>query len=407
MRRGPDPCRCTLRVLSGWIDNRSPTQLKGDAVLLTDLMTPAALLDDALLARNIEAMQARAQRLGVRLRPHVKTPKCIAVAERQRAAGAQGITVSTLKEAAEFFDAGFDDILYAVGLAPHKLPVVMGLRQRGCKLKVIVDSVPAAQAAAAAARAAGDALPVLIEIDTDRHRAGLRPEAEELIAVGRALHEGGAQLAGVMTHCGASYEQSSPAGLRAVAEQERSGCVRAAERLRAAGLPCAEVSVGSTPTAWGAERLDGVTELRAGVYVFNDLVMCNIGVATPGQVAMQVLSSVIGHQRDKGWVLVDAGWMALSRDRGTQAQAVDYGYGAVCDAQGRLLPGWTVSAANQEHGTITCAGGAAGDVSESFPIGTRLRILPNHACATAAQFDRYHLMIGDRVHGEWRRFHGW
>ncbi len=370
------------------------------------LPTPSALLDLPCLQDNVQRLQSRLSALGVRLRPHVKTAKCVEVAQLQRAAGASGITVSTLKEAGEFFAAGFDDILYAVGIAPHKLPSVVALRQQGCRLKVIVDSVDAALAVVQAGREAGMALPVMIEIDTDGHRAGIKPDAAALIDVGRSLHDGGAVLAGVMTHYGASYEQSTPAGLQAVAEQERSGCVHAAERLRAAGLPCPEVSVGSTPTAWSAESLAGVTEVRAGVYVFNDLVMCNIGVARPEQVAMSVLATVIGHQLDKGWVLVDAGWMALSRDRGTQHQAVDYGYGAVCNEHGQLLPGWTVSAANQEHGTLTHRDGPA-DVQRLFPIGTRLRILPNHACATAAQFDRYHVLQPSGQPLTWERFHGW
>ena len=89
--------------------------------------------------------------------------------------------------------------------------------------------------------------------------------------------------------------------------------------------------------------LDGVTELRAGVYVFFDLVMCNIGVALPDDLALSVLATVIGHQAEKGWVLIDAGWMAMSRDRGTQAQALDYGYGAICDEQGQWLGGWLMS----------------------------------------------------------------
>ena len=132
-----------------------------------------------------------------------------------------------------------------------------------------------------------------------------------------------------------------------------AACVRAADHLRAAGLPCPEVSVGSTPTALSAKRLDGVTEVRAGVYVFFDLVMANIGVCGPQDIALSVLATVIGHQPDKGWVIIDAGWMAMSRDRGTQRQKIDYGYGAVCDADGRLLDGLAMTGANQEHGIVS------------------------------------------------------
>ncbi len=184
--------------------------------------------------------------------------------------------------------------------------------------------------------------------------------------------------------------------------------MRAAERLRADGLPCPVVSIGSTPTALSAQRLDGVTEVRAGVYVFFDLVMAGVGVCTPDDVALSVLCTVIGHQHDKGWALVDAGWMAMSRDRGTLQQAQDCGYGLVCDAAGTRLPGLQLVGANQEHGIVGASdGSAAADIAQRLPLGTRLRILPNHACATGAQHDHYHLVQGTQVQQTWPRFSGW
>ncbi|MFQ6720486.1 DSD1 family PLP-dependent enzyme, partial [Bordetella pertussis] len=176
--------------------------------------------------------------------------------------------------------------------------------------------------------------------------------------------------------------------------------------LRAAGLPCPVVSVGSTPTALSAAQLQGVTEVRAGVYVFFDLVMHNIGVCRVDELALSVLATVIGHQADKGWVIVDAGWMAMSRDRGTQKQKQDFGYGQVCTADGAPLAGYTLIGANQEHGIM--AGGPAGeDVTTRFPVGMRLRILPNHACATGAQFPQYHALEADGGLQAWERAHGW
>ncbi|MBL8311381.1 MAG: DSD1 family PLP-dependent enzyme [Burkholderiales bacterium] len=376
---------------------------------LSRYSTPAALLDTARMQRNIDTMQSRLNALNVKLRPHVKTSKCVEVVRRQIDAGASGITVSTLKEAEQFFAAGIRDILYAVGMVAVKLPQAKALRDRGCDLKIIVDSVDAAQAVADFGRTQGHVLEVWLEVDTDGHRAGLKPDGGELIAVGRALHQGGMTLGGVMTHAGASYELNTPAALAAMAEQERSRCVLAAERLRAAGLPCANVSVGSTPTALSAQRLDGVTEVRAGVYVFHDLVMTNIGVARLDDLALSVLTTVIGHQKEKGWALVDAGWMAMSRDRGTQKQMHDYGYGQVCDVNGVPVEGYIVDSANQEHGIVARAGCVDGDIAGRFPVGTQLRILPNHACATAAQFAEY--VAVDSASGGavaiWPRFGGW
>ncbi|SCX65675.1 DSD1 family PLP-dependent enzyme [Variovorax sp. EL159] len=374
---------------------------------LATLDTPAAIVERTRMRHNIARMQQRMNELGVRFRPHVKTTKCAEVARAQRDAGAQGITVSTLKEAEQFFVDGFTDILYAVGMAPHRLPHALDLRRRGCALVILTDDVASARAIAEFGRAQGEVFEVLIEVDTDGHRSGIRPEDDALLDVARVLHDGGMRLGGVMTHAGSSYEFDTPEALRAIAEQERAGCVRAAQRLRDAGLPCPVVSVGSTPTALMAERLDGVTEVRAGVYVFFDLVMRNVGVCTEDDIALSVLTTVIGHQAEKGWAIVDAGWMAMSRDRGTQKQRHDFGYGQVCDIDGKVLDGYVLSAANQEHGILSGEGAPDSGIAARFPLGTRLRILPNHACATGAQFPEYHALSEDGRLARWGRFHGW
>jgi D-serine deaminase-like pyridoxal phosphate-dependent protein len=374
---------------------------------LASLDTPAAIIDLPVMQRNIERLQQRMDALGVRFRPHVKTSKCTPVVRAQLAAGARGITVSTLKEATQFFADGITDILYAVGMAPGKLPQALALRRQGCDLKILADSVASATAIAEFGREHGERFEVWIEIDCDGHRSGVNPDAPLLLDVARALHDGGMILGGVLTHAGSSYELDTAEALAAMAEQERAGCVRAAERIRAAGLPCPEVSVGSTPTALSAARLDGVSEVRAGVYVFFDLVMHNVGVCAPGDIALSVLTTVIGHQIEKGWAIVDAGWMAMSRDRGTQKQGRDFGYGQLCSIDGALLPGYLLSGANQEHGILSRSGTPDAEIATRFPLGTKLRILPNHACATGAQFPEYHALAADGKLTKWDRFHGW
>jgi D-serine deaminase-like pyridoxal phosphate-dependent protein len=142
---------------------------------LASLDTPAALIDIARMQRNIARMQHYQQALGVALRPHVKTSKCLPVIREQLAAGAQGITVSTLKEAEQCFDDGITDILYAVGMAEHRLPRALALRQRGCRLTLLTDSAASADAIAAYGRAHGETFDVWIEIDTDDHRSGINP----------------------------------------------------------------------------------------------------------------------------------------------------------------------------------------------------------------------------------------
>jgi D-serine deaminase-like pyridoxal phosphate-dependent protein len=375
---------------------------------LSDLITPAALIDEARMMQSIARMQDRMDALGVRLRPHVKTSKCVEVARRQLGQGWAGITVSTLKEAECFFAAGFNDILYAACIPPNKIDRALALRRQGCDLAVIVDSIEAARAVAEAGRASRHAFDVMIEIDSDGHRSGVRAGDRLLIDIARELTGGGANLKGVLTHAGSSYDLNAPETLERLAEQERREIVAAAEQLRAAGFPCPEVSVGSTPTALSATSLPGVTEVRAGVYVFFDLVMANVGVCTPQDIALSVLTTVIGHQPQKGWVIVDAGWMAMSRDRGTAKQTHDYGYGAVCDVEGNIIEGYTVTSANQEHGIISHNDALADhDIAKRFPIGSLLRILPNHACATGAQHSCYHLVDGHGQIGRWDRFNGW
>ena len=376
--------------------------------MLDALPTPCLVLDEARMARNVARLRRHLEPLGVVLRPHLKTVKSVEAARRVLAGGNGPATVSTLREAEVFAGAGMRDILYAVGIAPQKLPRVTALRREGCDLAVVLDSVDQAHAIAEASRAAGDAIPALIEIDSDGHRAGLRPGDPRIPEIGRVLHAGSAALRGVLTHAGESYGAVGAEALAAFAEQERAAAVTAATALRDAGLPCPVVSVGSTPTAHFARDLPGVTEVRAGVYVFQDLVMAGIGVCTPEDIAISVLATVIGHQRERGWTIVDAGWMALSRDRGTAAQAVDQGYGLVCDAEGRVLPDLIVRSANQEHGIVARRPGSDAPLPD-LPVGSRLRILPNHACAPAAQVDAYQVLPEDPAAppGRWPIFRGW
>lgn len=375
---------------------------------LDEQQTPCLLLDELRMDRNITRLQNRLRPLGVGLRPHLKTTKSVAIARRVMPGPTGPAAVSTLKEAEEFAAAGVRDILYAVGIAPGKLDRAVALRTSGVDLSIVLDSVAQAQAVAAKSRQADVAIPALIEIDSDGHRGGIRPDDPLMIEIGRTLQEGGAQLKGVMTHAGESYGAQGVEALVQVAEQERAAAVRSAEFLRAAGLACPVVSVGSTPTAHFARDLTGVTEMRAGVFVFFDLVMAGIGVCTVADIALSVLATVIGHQREKGWIVVDAGWMALSRDRGTANQAVDQGYGLVCDIQGNPYGDLIVQQANQEHGVLAIRAGSRASLP-LLEIGSKVRILPNHACATGAQHTGYMVVGADgQVCARWPRIpSGW
>ncbi|TKR55150.1 DSD1 family PLP-dependent enzyme [Allopusillimonas ginsengisoli] len=374
---------------------------------LATLETPALLLDDTRMQNNIDRMRSRMKELGVSFRPHVKTNKSIDVSRRLMDTSEGPITVSTLREADYFAGYGVKDILYAVCIAPNKLAHVTRLLQKGVQLSLILDSMQAAQRLVEFARGIDRPLDVLIEIDSDGHRSGLAPDAPELTEIACFLDASGINVKGVLTHAGGSYDCRSVEAIRAIAEQERLAAVTAATRLRAAGLACPVVSVGSTPTALYAEHLEGVTEVRAGVFVFFDLVMAGLNVCRVEDIAISVLGTVIGHQTAKGWTIIDAGWMAMSRDRGTDGQAVDQGYGVVCDIEGRPLEGFILKGANQEHGIIAHRSDDP-SISPNLAVGDQVRILPNHACSTAAQYEEYNVLNdSNEVVAVWPRFNGW
>jgi D-serine deaminase-like pyridoxal phosphate-dependent protein len=375
---------------------------------LNELATPCLILEQGKLKNNLKNMADHVARLGVGLRPHAKTAKCLEIVRLALRGQPGGIAVSTLKEAEYFFNHGVTDILYAVGIAPVKLEHVARLMSQGANVTLVLDSLEQAGFVAAHGRQAGITFPVLIEIDSDGHRSGVSADDPLLLEIGRKLQqEKGAELRGVMTHAGESYNCQSVEAISRIALQERDTAVKCAERLRQAGLPCPQVSVGSTPTLWFAADLTGVSEVRAGVYMFNDLVMAGLGVCRIADIALAVLASVIGRQKDKGWLIIDAGWTALSRDRGPARQAAAYGYGLVCRVDGTPVDDLIVSAVDQEHGIISNRQGKDFNFA-AFPIGSQVRILPVHACATAAMHDRYYLVNGgSEVTAVWKRINGW
>jgi len=375
---------------------------------LTEIETPALVLDRGKLEKNIRTMHDHMARLGVPLRPHGKTAKCFDIIRLALQGQPGGITVSTLKEAEYYFEHGIVDIIYAVGIAPIKLGHIAKLRKRGANISIILDTVEQAKIAAAYGQKLGAVFPALIEIDSDGHRSGVRFGDPLLLEIGRVLHnESGVELNGVLTHAGGSYNSKTIEEIQKIAAQERAAVTTCAQQLRNEGLPCPIVSVGSTPTANFDDDLSGVTEVRAGVYMFYDLVMAGLGVCSIEDIALSVLASVIGYQKKKGWIITDAGWMALSRDRGTANQPRDHGYGVVCNTDGRPLSDFIVGAVNQEHGIIQKRQG--GDINfEDYPIGSTVRILPNHACATSAMHDKYYVVNSStKVVNTWHRINGW
>jgi D-serine deaminase-like pyridoxal phosphate-dependent protein len=375
---------------------------------IADLETPALILDLAVLERNCAGMAERAKRHGVRLRPHIKTAKSAEVAAIATRGQFGGLTVSTVAEAAYFAAHQFRDLTYGVGIAPDKISALAAIqRKHDAVINIILDNVATVTAASAAAEKEHSAFSVFVEIDTGGRRAGIDPEGSELLAVAKAVAESRSlKLAGVLSHAGHSYHAHSVDEIRRIAEQERSGVVRAAQRITAAGLPCEIVSVGSTPTMVYAERLDGVTEMRPGVYTFFDLDQVGLGVCTEDDIAVSVVATVIGHNRRSNRILIDAGALALSKDLSASEFTKNVGYGLIRPVRGVVLPASNLYVADvsQEHGMIAAAEGEL--PWDSLPIGTKVRVLPNHVCLTVAPFDRYHVDRGDSL-VEWEKIRGW
>lgn len=373
---------------------------------IRDLPTPALLLDDARMERNIRRLSTRLAAHGVGFRLHAKTLKCLEGARRAMPTPEGPVAVSTLAEAEWFAAGGVHDICYAVGIVPGKFERALALRRRGVKLSLLLDSVEAAQALANFGEARGHAFDVLLEIDCDGHRSGLAPQGAGITEAAAALAARGQHVAGVLTHAGSAYDLAAPSAqaFAALAERERSAAVGAANALRAAGHACPVVSVGSTPTALFCQDFSGLTEVRAGVHVVQDLVMAGLGVCAVEDIALSVLCTVIGRRTSDGALVTDAGWTALSRDAGLPGRFSDVGYGLVLTEDGALMAGLRVTETNQEHGIITARPGSA---TPAFPVGTPLRILPVHACATASGFDALHLCRGAEAVDVWTRCRGW
>ncbi len=354
---------------------------------LEALPTPAAVIDLDVLEANVARQRQRAETLGVALRPHVKTHKCIEIARMQRDAGARGITVSTLAEARVFADAGFDDIIWAFPLVPSRLSEVRELAAR-VRLGLLVDSIEAVDVLAATR----EALHVWLEVDSGDHRSGVDPEGGLGIEIARRLHDSKRlRFEGLLTHAGHSYACRFGRGLAEIAEQERAVTVGLADRLRDGGVSVEHVSVGSTPTISAARDLSGVSEIRPGNYVFHDYTQTVIGSAGVSDCAMTVVSTVVSHRPGDARSVCDAGGLALSKESGPSGVPETMGRVYADYDDKRLDEEVMLTSLSQEHGVLRGA----------LPVGKRLRILPNHSCMAAACFDRYHVVRGEEVVAEW------
>ena len=370
---------------------------------LDDLPTPAALVDLYRLESNAKRMAEKAMRLGVRLRPHVKTHKCIEAARIQTDLHFGGLTVSTLAEAQAFAAGGFSDITYAVPIAPQKIADAADLHAEIGTLNLLVDHPDTVRAIEVLASSRSITLPVYLEIDCGGGRSGVDPAGDIAQFLVRRLADSEViDFRGLLTHAGHSYRSRSRSEAYEVACEERNLMTAIAAEIRDHGVEIPEISVGSTPTMRAIDDLTGVTEARPGNYLFNDYFQTAIGSCDLDDIAFSVLATVISIDPEQGRAVIDAGALALSMDPGPTHVDPECGFGLPMTLEDQhRLPGLRVVGLTQEHGTLTGPG------VEALHPGTRLRILPNHSCLSAACFDRYNVIRDLEVVDEWHPVRGW
>ena len=352
--------------------------------LIEDLETPAVLIDLDVLEANIAGQAERARRAGVKLRPHGKTHKVPEVGRMQLAAGAAGLTLAKIGEAEVFADAGFLDIFLAYPIVgAEKARRLLALSDR-LHLSVGADSVEGAATLSEVFHAAHRTLEVLLKIDTGLHRVGVLPD--RALKVARRIAElPGIDLAGIFTHAGQAYHEETPEGVASVGRAEGETMVRVAQELRSTGLTIREVSVGSTPTSPQAMRVAGVTECRPGNYVYNDASQVCLGACALSDCAMTVVATVISVPA-KDRAVLDTGSKTLSSD---PLRPKPGGHGFVLGRQSRIV------SLSEEHGVVQIVAG------ESFRVGERVRVLPNHACVVSNLHARLQVVRDGHVETVW------
>jgi D-serine deaminase-like pyridoxal phosphate-dependent protein len=374
---------------------------------LEELDTPCLILDKSLLEKNCFKARKKCLELNTILRPHVKTPKSIEIAKIALDNQEGPITVSTLNEAEYFASAGFKDILYAVCIIPKKLKRLNFIQQKySCLIRMVIDSVFVAQEILNYSKLHNANFEILIEIDCGEGRSGLFHQDQKIRDISRVFAENDqTNLIGVLTHAGHSYSTKDKNEILSISNIERAEALASIKNFSNFNKMSPVISVGSTPTMFLASNLDGISEIRAGIYMFWDLAQASRGICKIEEIAISVLASVIGHNHQRKRIIIDAGSLALSKDVSANNFMKEAGYGLVCNPDtGIPFDGLNVSEVHQEHGSIDVQ---TTDWFENFPIGSLVRILPNHACLTCAAHEKYNVLENEQITESWSRTNGW
>lgn len=371
--------------------------MAGAATSINEIETPAVLLDRERVAQNIRQMQKLADAHGVQVRPHIKTHKSPEIGRMQLAAGASGITAAKVDEALVFIEAGFRSVTLAYPLVTaEKLDrLFAAARAAQVDLRLIVDSKPGVEAISAAARRYELAPAIFIKIDVGLHRCGLLEDDPRLVELAQQVAGDTAlRLVGILSHPGQAYGAPTVVEVRQIAQQEREIMARVRQRLARQGIELAEVSVGSTPTLLATEDFSGITEIRPGNYAFMDRTPLRFNLIGPERIALTVLATVVS--RNAEYAIVDAGSKVLSSDRGAHGMAGMEGFGLAypVDAFQQPEQEMIIAKLSEEHGIVQHHG-------RPLPVGSKVRIVPNHSCVAANLSDSYVVVEGDRVVDRW------
>jgi D-serine deaminase-like pyridoxal phosphate-dependent protein len=327
--------------------------------------TPSLLVDLDCLARNLDRMSTIARDAGLNLRPHSKTHKSLDIARRQLAHGAIGITVAKPQEALVFWCNGVKPIFLAYPpVGAHKLRALEPIIRDGA-LIVGLDDVRTAVPIGELATQLGVSVPVLFEVDTGMHRVGVAWGERAAQAAMQVAQIPGLELLGVFCHEGHAHD--IPTGeMPAFAAEIAQRMDTTAGLIRQHGHACPVVSVGSTLTARFMNREQGLTEIRPGTYVYNDVRTVVSGAADWQDCAVTVLATVVS-RTESGRAVIDAGSKVF-----TTAEEPPYGFGAILD-----IPGAQLVRLNEEHGIMVLE-----DPTVDLEIGDRVRVIPIHVCVT-------------------------
>ena len=365
---------------------------------LSALRTPCVLIDVDRVARNIERMQSAAASRGLRLRPHAKTHKSIAIGRQQITAGAVGICCAKLGEAERFADAGFDDIRLPYPLNPVNADRVLALAQQ-IRLSFIVDDLEVARAWSRALQPLGAdrAVGILVKVDVGFHRCGIDPDRVDAAdTIARIAELPGLRFLGLLSHAGHAYGAASESETAAIAAAEARLLLDLAAHANRLGAVVEEVSVGATPTARFSLQQDGITEIRPGNYVYYDRTQVGLGAADWSDCALTVLARVVSTPADDRAIL-DCGSKTLTNDLARGFGATP-GYGIVFDGLDAREPdeSLTIERLSEEHANVR----TRGDDTPRLRTGDVVRVLPNHSCVVSNLVDRAWLVRGDAVVGE-------